>query len=186
MEKSIETKIITQFNLYEMEYKGGKVESDLTLCLLDEKHYRQYKNLIDSCFYEMRKALNIRPFEKHSVSLNELTKLKENTFLLLNGDEIICAVTCSEQNIENVAVDLKYQRQGYGRKLMEFALRYMQKRGDSSIKLTVMKWNKHAIALYESLGFEVTRESILEGVNKKDADGHWTFEFTATKGFNIR
>lgn len=69
---------------------------------------------------------------------------------------------------------------------MEFALRYMQKRGDFPIKLTVTKWNKNAIALYESLGFEVAKETTVEGVSTKDADGNWTFEFTETGGLNLR
>lgn len=49
-----------------------------------------------------------------------------------------------------------------------------------------MKWNKNAVSLYESLGFEITKESTVEGVNTKAADGNWTFEFAATKGLNIR
>lgn len=169
-----------------MEYNGGLVETDLSPVLFEEQYYEQYKKLFDDCFYEIRKALNIKPYEKHSYSLKEPAKLKENTFLFLNCDEIICAVTCSKNEIENVAVNLKYQRQGFGRKIMNFALSYIQKRGDSPIKLTVTKWNRNAIVLYESLGFEITKESTAKGVNSKDADGNWVFEFTETEGLSIR
>lgn len=182
----MENEQIVKFNMYEMEYKGGAVESNLSLIPFEEKYYEQYKNLIDDCFYEMRKALNILPYEKYCDSLEEVVKQKENIFLLLEGDEIICAVSCLENEIGNVAVNLKYQRQGYGRKLMEFALNYMQKRGDSSINLTVTKWNKNAIALYEKLGFKITKETTVNGVSTKDADGNWTFEFTETGGLNLR
>ena len=169
-----------------MEYKGGTMKPDLYLTPFDEKYYEQYKNLIDDCFYEMRKALNIQPYGKHSNSLEGLTKLKENTFLLLNGDEIICAFSYFGNEIGNVAVNLKYQRQGYGRRLMEFAISYMQKLGDSRIKLTVTKWNVNAVALYKSLGFEVIKEVTVDGVNTKDTDGNWAFEFTTTGGLNLR
>lgn len=182
----MENKQTVSFNMYEMEYKGGAVQSNLLLTPFDEKYYMQYKNLIDNCFCEMRKELNIQPYDKHSYSLEEPAKLKENTFLLLEGDEIICAVTCSANDIENVAVNVNYQRQGYGRKLLNFALNYMQTRGAAPIKLSVTKWNKNAVALYESLGFEITKESTIEGVNTKNADGNWTFEFMATEGLNIR
>lgn len=182
----MEIKQKVRFNMYEMEYKGGGAESDLSLIQFEEKYYEQYKNLINDCYYEMRKALNIQPYEKFCTNLEELLKQKKNIFLLLGVDEIICAVSCFENEIGNVAVNLKYQRQGYGRKLMEFALRYMQKRGDSPIKLTVTKWNKNAIALYESLRFEVAKETTVEGVSTKDIDGNWTFEFTETAGLNLR
>lgn len=184
--KKMENKQVVRFNMYEMEYKGGTVESNLSLIPFEEKYYEQYKNLIDDCFYEMRKALNIQPYDKFCGNLEELLKQKENILLLLGVDEIVCAVSCFENEIGNVAVNLKYQRQGYGRKLMEFALGYMQKRGDCPIKLTVTKWNKNAIALYESLGFEVAKETTVEGVSTKDADDKWTFEFTETGGLNLR
>lgn len=182
------TEQTVKFNMYEMEYRGGAAESDLSPATFDEKYYERYKNLIDDCFYEMRKALNLRPYEKHSLALNdlgELIKQRGNIFLLLDGDEIVGSVSCFEK-IEDVAVNLKYQRQGYGRKLMKFALSYMQKRGDFPIKLTVTKWNKNAIALYKSLGFEIVKEATLEGVNTKDADGNWSFGFTTTGELNVR
>jgi ribosomal protein S18 acetylase RimI-like enzyme len=156
-----------RFNMYEMEYKGSTVQSNLPLIPFEEKYYEQYENLIDDCFYEMRKALNIQPYDKFCASLEEVMKQKENIYLLPEGDEIICAVSCLENEIGNVAVNLKYQRQGYGRKLMEFALGYMQKRGDSPIKLTVTKWNKNAIALYEKLGFEITEETTVKALVPK-------------------
>ena len=182
----MENKQITRFNMYEMYYKGGAVESDLSPIPFDEKYYEQYRNLINDCFYEMRKVLRIQPYERFCDSLEELMKQKENIFLLLDGDEIVCSVSCFENEIGKVAVNLKYQRQGYGRKIMRFALSYMQKRGDSLIKLTVTKWNKKAIALYKSLGFEVTKEATVEGVSTKDDYGNWIFEFTTTGGLNIQ
>ena len=184
--EKMETEQTVQWHMYEMEYKGGAVESALPLVPFEEKYYEQYKNLADDCFYEMRKALNIRPYDKHSYSLDKPMELKENTFLFLNNDEIICAVTFSENGIKTVIVSLKYQRQGLGKKLMEFAISYMQNREISPIKLTVTKWNKNAIRLYESLGFAITKESIVEGVNTKDASGDWSFEFTETKGLDIQ
>ncbi len=177
---------IVRFNMYEMEYKGDAVESNLSPIPLEEQYYEQYRNLIDTCFYEMRKALHIQPYGKYCDSLEEVMKQKENIFLLLKGDTIICAASCPENEIGNVAVNLRYQRQGYGRKIMEFALGYMQKRGDSPIKLTVAKWNKRAITLYEKLGFKIMKEATVEGISAKDADGNWTFEFTSTSGLHLR
>ena len=182
----MEDKQMIAFSMYEMEYKGGVVKADASLTAFDEKYYEQYKVLVDDCYYEMRKALNIQPCDKHSIALEELPQLKECTFLLLNGDEIIGAVTCSPNEIGSVAVNTKYQRQGYGRKMIVFAISYMQRRGDAPIKLIVTKWNKNAIALYESLRFEITKEATVEGVNTRDAEGNWSFEVTADGGLGIR
>ena len=85
-----------------------------------------------------------------------------------------------------MAVNTRYQGQGYGRGLMGFALSNMQKSGVSPVKLSVTKWNSRAVALYESLGFVITKEKTVGGVNTKDADGNWVFEFTAVEGLNIR
>ena len=161
-----------EWDMYEMEYKGVMPKFVLSLVPFEEKYYKQYTNLVDDCFYEMRKALNIRPYGKHSYSLGEPIELKENTFLLLDDGEIVGAVTCSGTDIRTVAVNPNHQRKGHGRKLTEFAINYMQNRGDTTIKLTVTKWNKNAIALYKSLGFVITKELSVRGVNTKDIDGH--------------
>ena len=182
----MEIRQIVRFDMYEMEYKGGPAEADLPLIPFGEKYYEQYKKLINDCFYEMRKALNIQPFERYCDDLDELMKHKENIFLLPGDGEIICAVSCLKNEISHVAVNVKYQRQGYARKLMKFALGYMQKRGDSPIKLTVTKWNKNAVALYESLGFEIVKEAVVEGVSARDDSGDWTYKFTGTSGLDLR
>ncbi|MCL2574320.1 MAG: GNAT family N-acetyltransferase [Defluviitaleaceae bacterium] len=174
------------WNMYEMEYKGNEVKSNLSLIPLEDEYYEQYKTLIDTCYYNMRKDLNIHPYEKHSYSLEEPEVLMRNTFLFIDDDKIVGAVTCNKNLIENVAVSPKYQKQGYGRELALFAISHMQTRGNEPIKLTVTKWNENAITLYISLGFEITKELIVKGVNKKDDNGNWAFEFIDAKDLNIR
>lgn len=178
-------KQIVRFNMCEMEYKGGLLYSDLSVRPFEQKYYKKYKNLINSCFYEMRKELNIQPYGEYCANLEELIEQQENIFLLLDGDEIICTVSCIKNEISGVAVNLKYQHQGYGRKIMEFAVSHIQKQGNSPIKLTVTKWNKNAVSLYKWLGFEIIKEVILEGINTKDINDNWTFEFVSTDGLSI-
>jgi ribosomal protein S18 acetylase RimI-like enzyme len=175
-----------RFGVCEMEYRGPAVASTLPLTRFDESYYEQYKGLVDEGFSEMRKALDIRPYDTYCDSLEEVMKHKEDLFLLLEGAEVIGAVTCLQNEIENVVVSPRRQRQGYGRKLMEFALSHMRERGDSPIRLTVTQWNRAAIALYERLGFEVTKERVVEGVSTQDASGTWSFEFTTTSGLSLR
>jgi len=167
-----------RFGMAEMEYRGGAMESDLALVPFEEKYRDQYKELLDACYYEMRKALDIRPYDRHSDALAEL---EGDIFLLLDGGEITGTITCLENEIGSLAVNLKYQRQGYGRRLMRFAIAHMQRCGRSPIILAVTKWNRHAIALYASLGFEITRETTVEGVNTESG-----FKITETGGLIVR
>jgi ribosomal protein S18 acetylase RimI-like enzyme len=170
--------------MYEMEYKGGLLNSELSVITFEQKYYEKYKELINSCYYEMRKELNIQPYWGYCANIEELMEQKEKIFLLMDGDEIICTVSCVKNEISNVAVDLKYQHHGYGRKIVEFAISYIQKQDNSPIKLTVTKWNKNAIALYKSFGFKIIKETTVEGTSTKDINGNWTFEFISTDGLS--
>ena len=87
---------IVRWDMYEMEYRGKDAYSDMPLVPFEEKYIKIYEDLMDSCFYEMRRALNIKPYQKHSCSLEEPAELAKNTYVLLNGGEIICAVTFSQ------------------------------------------------------------------------------------------
>src|SRR3990167_1900485 len=69
-------------------------------------------------------------------------------FILVNlqGDEC---------HILNIAVRPEFQRQGRGRKLLEYALLNMQQQGANMAYLEVRRSNTRAIALYEQLGFSL-------------------------------
>ena len=170
----------TSFAVCKMEYKGGRSTSTLPAILLRDEHYAQYKQIVDDAFFQMRQALNIRPFDKHSRTLMHLDDLKQNCFILLDGDQIVCGVVCGPGEIDSVVVNPKYQGQGWGRKITQFALAQLQQReqGPKPITLSVTKWNQRAIALYQSMGFEISMEATAHGINTQNPDGSWFFEFT--------
>ena len=169
-----------------MEYKDKKVDCELQLTPLTKKHYEQYKRIVADCYYEMRKALNIRPYDNHHMSLDDFIELEKTTFLLLKDDEIIGALTCSDDYIKTVVVNIKYQGRGFGRKIMKFAINHMQQKEISPIKLIVAQWNKNAISLYKSLGFEIVKETIGAGYNTKNDADDWEFEFVNLDSLNVR
>lgn len=175
-----------EFDIYEMKYNGGLRDSTLPVISFDKKYYDRYKELIHSCYYEMREALNIKPYKGYCESLEELMVEKDTIFLLMNDDEIICTASCEDNEVSNVAVNLKYQNLGYGRKILNYVISFLQKQGHSTIRLTVLKWNKKAIALYNSVGFEITNETTVTGINSKNENGNWSFKFTSTGEYNIR
>ena len=62
-------------------------------------------------------------------------------------------VVSDEVHILNLAVAPDYQRQGYGRQLMEFALDFGRERGATSAFLEVRASNTIALQLYTKSGF---------------------------------
>lgn len=175
-----------RFNMYEMEYQGGAQQSALSPVTFEEKYFDRYRRLHIESFYAQRAALDIRPYDLFYERLEDLMEQKDSIFLLLDRDVLIGTVSCIAREIDRLAVNAAYRRQGYGRKMMTFALAHMQKQGHAPIKLAVTKWNKNAALLYTSLGFAVTKEAVIEGVNTQNEDGGWTFRFTDTGGLDIR
>jgi len=174
------------WDMLEMIYNGGDQTTDMSPVLLPPEHYEQYKELVDKCYYPMRKALNIKPYDKHHYSLDELSILETNTFVLVEDGVVICAITCNGGLIETLVVCLEHQRKGYGREMMKFAVSHIQQNGILPIRLTVARWNENAAALYKSLGFEVVGAHMVKGNNTMDENGCWGFEFVETQGLDIQ
>lgn len=149
----------TGYFVYEMEYKGITLKSDLNVICFEEKYYVNYKKIYEDCFEEMWTVLGIRDL-RSCPTLEELLAEKENIFLLLNNNEIIGSVTCPKNEIDILVINKKYQNQGFAKKLGMFAISYMQKRGDDPIRCHVKEWNKNAKDFYERYGFVVTKKEI--------------------------
>lgn len=139
--------------VYEMQYTGNIVESDIKLIPFDDKFYDAYEPIYNECFYEMRKSLNVNPYNFYH-SIEQIEDKKSNVFLLLKDNDLVGSVACIENEIDDLIVNKKYQRQGYGNKLLLFAISYIQKQNIKPITLHVAKWNKNAVSLYEKCGFE--------------------------------
>lgn len=76
---------------------------------------------------------------------------------LLNG-QIIGSVMAGYEGhrgwLNYLAVSPQYQRRGYGRKLVEKAIKELRKLGCPKVNLNVRKSNASVIGFYERLGFK--------------------------------
>jgi ribosomal protein S18 acetylase RimI-like enzyme len=54
-----------------------------------------------------------------------------------------------------MAVDTPYQRQGYGKEIMNFALKIITQQSTKKVRLEVRTTNVIAIKFYEKLGFHI-------------------------------
>ena len=139
--------------VYEMQYTGSKVTSDINLIPFMDEYYNTYETIYNECFYEMRKALDIKPYNFYH-SIEQLENKKSNIFLLLQEGQLVGSVACIDNEIDDLIVNKKCQGKGYGKKLLLFAINHMQKSGVTPIKLHVAKWNEKAVSLYEKYGFQ--------------------------------
>lgn len=141
---------------YGMEYMGGEVKTDINLVPFREEFFEEYKKIYNECFYEMRKALDIKPYYFYS-SIEQLEDKKEKIFVLKENDELIGSVAMIDCEIDDLIVNPKYQGKGYGKKLLLYAINKMQTMGINTIKLYVAKWNEKAVKLYEKNGFKCVK-----------------------------
>lgn len=135
-----------------MQYIGGKIDSDLNTVNYSDTHYEQYKAIYHECFRPMRTALGLSP--DCCDTREQLVKKQNDIYLLVAGSDIAGSVATYGNEIDNLFVDPAFQRKGYGKKLLLFAVSSLQKKNKEPILLHVADWNVHAIDLYLKNGFK--------------------------------
>ena len=140
---------------YEMNYDKASVEQSAVTCIpFEMQYFEQYKSIYNECFYDMRKALEIEPYN----FLNDYGQIKEKAddiYLLMKDSEIIGSVACYGNEIDDLIVNKKFQKRGYGKQLLLWGMQQIRKKNADPITLHVAEWNRNALRLYKSVGFEV-------------------------------
>lgn len=152
------------FGIRGMIYKGGSFEeTKLTFRNYEESDFDKYYTYIGECFSPMRKANDIRPFnvfkgsspERIESCKKETLELKDSTYLFYDGGNFVGSSIIKYEEIDDLFVVPEHQGKGYGRKIMEATLNLALQRNFDKITLGAVAWNKVAINLYKSLGFEI-------------------------------
>lgn len=141
---------------YEMKFAKDIIEPNNILCIpFEEQYFQKYMSIYNECFYEMRKALCIEPYNFLSDYEQIIEKVKD-IYLLVDNGEIIGSVACYGNEIDDLIVNKKFQHKGYGKQLLLWAMQCIRKRNNDPIVLHVAKWNNNALILYKNAGFEIT------------------------------
>ena len=141
---------------YEMKYMKVDIEKSRVSCIPFEKQcFQQYMKIYNACFYEMRKALDIKPYDFLS-DYKQIREKSKDIFLLMSGEEIIGSVACYGNEIDDLIVNAKYQNRGYGKQLLLWGMNHIRQISNEPISLHVAKWNEKALRLYEKAGFDIT------------------------------
>ncbi len=116
---------------------------------------QEYKRIYEESFRDMRTALQLFPIDCCD-SKEELEHKKEKIYVLEADGKLIGSVAVYDNEIDDLIVARAFQRQGWGRKFLEFAIHRMQKEGIHPIRLHVADWNRGAMKLYKNRDFVIT------------------------------
>lgn len=87
--------------------------------------------------------------------------------LLFAGSDLVALLeTIQHENdilIENVAVDPRFQKRGYGRKMLVYAEQLAAQAGVGIVRLYTNSLFEENLRLYASLGYEIEREEARNG-----------------------
>ena len=93
--------------------------------------------------------------------------LEEDNVMIAYGIMIVAAGEC---HILNLCVDPHRQNQGYGNMMLEFLLDIAKQKNTDTAFLEVRPSNKHAIQLYQNIGFDEVgiRKNYYPAVNDRE------------------
>ncbi len=142
--------------VYEMKYVKDDIEKTSISCIpFEQKYFQQYMKIYNACFYEMRKSLDIEPYDFLS-DYKQIGEKSKDIFLLVSGEEMIGSVACYGSEIDDLIVNQKFQNKGYGKQILLWGMNRIRQTSNEPVLLHVAKWNEKAIRLYEKVGFEIT------------------------------
>ena len=138
---------------YEMIYnKALKYQNDIICVPFQKEYWNEYQKIYNECFYKMRKALEVEPINFYDDYSQIKDKIKD-IFLYLQNGIIIGAVSCYENEIDDLIVEKSFQGQGIGQKLLFWGINHIKEQGYEEIILHVAEWNQNAVKLYLKNGF---------------------------------
>ena len=146
------------FFAYEMQYTGKTpIIAKVNITPFCEKVYSQYERIYNECFYKMRKALDVKPYNFYS-DIEQIRNRIDNIFMLIHNETIIGSVGCYGTEIDDLMVNKQFQNRGYGKTLLLWAIHHIRTYTDDPITIHVAEWNQNAIQLYLKNGFIVTKK----------------------------
>ena len=94
---------------------------------------------------------NIKPFAKYGKVFAILTEKNE----IVSVIEVLSSFDREKAYLYGVSTSKKFQKKGYGKKLLDYVLKYLIKIGIKTVELTADEDNIIAQNLYSQFGFEI-------------------------------
>ena len=112
--------------------------------------------IYNECFYKMRKALEVEPINFY-YDYSQIKDKINDIFLFLQNGVMVGAVSCYENEIDDLIVEQSFQGQGIGQKLLLWGMNHIREQGYEEIILHVAEWNQNAVKLYLKNGFSIKK-----------------------------
>jgi ribosomal protein S18 acetylase RimI-like enzyme len=147
-------------------YTGDKfIDVDISPVHYKQDFFDLQIQLESNVFYEHRKRNSIVPYKISDCSESELDEIEtffwnnRSTFFFLFDDHssLIGSILILKNYIQSLAINKKFQRQGFGTGLSKFAINYIIDTDYDSVELNVLHGNTAAHKLYSKLGFRVEK-----------------------------
>jgi GNAT superfamily N-acetyltransferase len=130
-----------------------EAKSTCSLVPYSSEYQEAYKKMYNSCYHEMREALHIEPYDFIQDDSFFDSKM-DSVYCLIKDGILIGSVALKGKEIDDLLVAIDYQGRGIGRDILLWAIEHISA---EPVILHVADWNKRAIRLYESLGFEIIK-----------------------------
>lgn len=142
---------------FEMLYnKALKYHNDIICVPFQKEYWNEYMKIYNECFYKMRKALEVEPINFYYDYFQIKDKIND-IFLYLQNGVIVGAVSCYENELDDLIVEKSFQGQGIGQKLLLWGMNHIKEQGYEEIILHVAEWNQNAVKLYLKNGFSIKK-----------------------------
>ena len=116
-----------RFTAYEMKTDIAKIERNVSIhCIpFEERFFEEYKKMYNESFWEMRKSLDIKPYN----FLSDYAQIKdkvEDIFILVDNGELVGSVACYGNEIDDLFVGKQFQGKGIGKQLLLWGMNYIR------------------------------------------------------------
>ena len=106
--------------------------------------------MYNECFYKMIKALEVEPINFY-YDYSQVKDKINDIFLYLKNGEILGAISCYGNELDDLIVEKLFQGQGIGPKLLLWGMNHIKEQGYEKIILHVAEWNQSAVKLFVRL-----------------------------------
>ena len=97
--------------------------------------------IYNECLYKMKKALEVELIKFYYDYYWIEDKIKD-VFLYLQNGAIIGAVSCYENELDDLIAEKSFQGQGIGQKSLFWGINHIKEKGYEEIILHVAEWNQ--------------------------------------------
>ncbi len=154
------------YSVYRFTYDGEKFkEPNISVVKYEDKYYEDKIRLESEAFSVLREENDIKPYNwylnasKEALEANRkaIIKEKEYIYLFFENNDMVGASMVKNAEIDLLFVNVKYQKKGYGKKILEFTTNRGLEQSSTAVNLNALTGNEKALNLYKNAGFKVVQ-----------------------------